>query len=127
MITYFKDKNNKSKKNYRKYKTKTTIIKSFGTFSFIAKTSSSVTLSLTVIGQIAIPISTAIACGLSIGNKKIYEIIINKYNKNKEQYQKDQESIDSSDKLYRKSLQDIVIDKNENDSLCKILLNTWKK
>ena len=83
MITYFKDKNNKSKKKYKKYKTLTTQLKSFDTFVIIAATSSSITFSLTGIGLIAIPISTATACGLSVGNKVLYEIIINKYNKYK--------------------------------------------
>ena len=93
MITYFKDKNHKSKKKYKKYKTITTILKSFDTFVIIATTSSSITLSLTGIGLIVIPISTASACALSIGNKVIYEIIINKYNKYKKQYKKDQQTI----------------------------------
>ena len=113
MITYFKDKNNKSKKKYKKYKTITTILKSFDTFVIIATTSSSITLTLTGNGLIAIPISTATACGLSIGNKVIYEIIVNKYNKYKKQYEKDQQTIKSFDKLYRKSLADNVIDKGE--------------
>ena len=46
MITYFKDKNNESKKRYKKYKTLTTKIKSIDTFVIIATTSSSITLSL---------------------------------------------------------------------------------
>ena len=120
MITYFKDKNNKSKKRYKNYKTITTILKSFDTFVIIATTSSSITLSLTGIGLIAIPISTATACGLSIGNKVLYEIIINKYNKDKKLYERDQNTIKSFDKLYRKFLQDNVIDKTEYDSLCNI-------
>ena len=120
MITYFKDKNHKSKKRYKKYKTITTILKSFDTFVIIATTSSSITLSLTGIGLIAIPISTASACALSIGNKVIYEMIINNYNKYKKQYEKDQQTIKSFDKLYRKSLQDNVIDKTEYESLCNI-------
>ena len=120
MTTYFKDKNNKLKKKYKKFKTITTILKSFGTLVIITTTSSSITLSLTGIGFIAIPISTATACGLSIGNKVIYEIIINKYKKLKKQFERDQRTIKSFDKLYRKSLQDNVIDKNEYESLCKI-------
>ena len=68
----------------------TTILKTFNTLVIIATTSGSITLSLTVNGLIAIPISTATACGLSIGNKVIYEIIINKYNKYKKRYEKDQ-------------------------------------
>ena len=118
MITYFKDKNHKSKKRYKKYKTITTILKSFDTFDIIATTSSSITLSLTGIGLILIPISTASACALSIGNKVIYEIIEDKYNKYKKQYEKVQQTIKSFDKLYRKSLQDSVIDKTEYESLC---------
>ena len=81
MITNFKHKNNKSKKRYKKYKTLPTILKSFDTFVIIATTSSSITLSPTGIGLMAIPISTATSCGLSIGNKVIYEIIITKYKK----------------------------------------------
>ena len=68
MITHFKDKNNKSKKNFKKYKIITTILKSFDTFVIIATRSSSITLSLTGIGSIVIPISAATACELSIGN-----------------------------------------------------------
>ena len=82
MVTYFK-KNNKSKKKYRKYKTLTTILRSFDTISIIATLPSSITLSLTGIDLIPIPISSGIACGLSTCNKVIYEVIINKYNENK--------------------------------------------
>ena len=120
MITYFKDRNNKSEKRYKNYKTITTILKSFDTFVIIDTTSSSITSSLTGIGLIAIPITTATACGLSIGNKVLYEIIINKNNKYKKLYERDQNTIKSFDKLYRKSLQDSVIDKTEYESLCNI-------
>ena len=83
MITYFKDKNSKSRKRYQKYKTITTILKSFDTFVILATTSSSITLSLTGIGLIVIAISTATACGLSIADKVIYKIIVNKEKKTK--------------------------------------------
>ena len=117
MITYFKDKNNKSKKKIKKHETITTILKSFDSFVTIAKTSSSVIFSLTGIGLIAIPISTATACGISIGIKVIYGIITNKYNKHKKLYEKDQQTIKSFDKIYKKSLQDNVNDKNEHESM----------
>ena len=74
----------------------------------------------TGISLIAIPISTGIACGLTISNKVLYEIVMQKYNKNKEQFEKVQETTKSFDKLYRKSLQDKVIGKNEYESLCNI-------
>ena len=120
MIVYFRERNRKSKKKYKNHKTLITLLKSFDTFVIIATTSRSITLSLTEVGLIAIPISTATACGLSIGNKVIYEININKHNKYKKQYDKDQQTIKCFDKLYRKSLQDNVFDKNEFESLCNI-------
>ena len=120
MITYFKDKNNKSKKKYKNYKTLNTILESVDSIVIIAATATSITLSVTGIGLIVLPISAGIACGLSLGNKILHKIIINKYNKYKKQYQRDQQSIKSFDKLYRKSLQDNVIDKNEYESLCTI-------
>ena len=43
-----------------------------------------------------------------------------KYNKCKKLYEKDQQTIKSFDKLYKKSLQDNVIDKTEYESLSKI-------
>ena len=120
MITYFKDKNHKSKKRYKNYKTLNTVIESVDSIVIIGATSTSITLSITGIGLIILPISTGIACTLSLGNKVLHELIINKYNKYKKQYERDQQTIKSFDKLYRKSLQDNVIDKTEYESLCNI-------
>ena len=120
MILYFKDKNNKSKKKYKNYKTLNTVLESVDGIVIIGTTSTSITLSVTGIGLIVLPISAGIACGLSLGNKILHKLIINKYNKYKKQYVSDQNTIKSFDKLYRKSLQDNVIDKNEYESLCNI-------
>ena len=120
MITYFKDKNNKSKKRYKNYKTLNTVLESVDSIVIIAATSTSITLSVTGIGSIVLPISAGIACFLSLGNKILHKIIINKYNKYKKQYERDQNTIKSFDKLYRKSLQDNIIDKTEYESLCNI-------
>ena len=120
MITYFKDKNNKSKKKYKNYKTLNTILESIDSIVIIGATSTSITLSITGVGLIMLPISAGIACGLSLGNKVLHKIIINKYNKYKKQYEKDQNTIKSFDRLYRKSLQDNIIDKNEYESLCNV-------
>ena len=120
MITYFKDKNNKSKKIYKNYKTLNTVLESVDSIVIIAATSTSITLSITGVGLIILPISAGIACALSLGNKILHILIINKYNKYKKQYEKDQNTIKSFDKLYRNSLQDNVIDKTEYQSLCNI-------
>ena len=65
------------------------MIKSFDTIVFIALTSSSITLSLTGIGLIVVPISSFIACGLTISNKILYEVALQKYNKYTKQYEED--------------------------------------
>ena len=119
MITYFKDKNNKSKR-YKNYKTLNTVLESVDSIVIIGATSTSITLSVTGIGLIVLPISAGIACGLSLGNKILHKLIISKYNKYKKLYERDQNTIKSFDKLYRKSLQDNVIDKTEYESLCNI-------
>ena len=62
MVTYLKGKNKKSRRNFRKNKILTTKLKSFATFAINAKTSSSITLSLTGIGLV---------CGLTSSNKMI--------------------------------------------------------
>ena len=65
MITYCKNKNDKSKKKNKEYKTITTIINTFfDTFVIIATTTSSNALSLTGIGLIVMPKSTATTCGI---------------------------------------------------------------
>ena len=70
--------------------------------------------------MIVLPISAGIACTLSLGNKVLHKLITNKYNKYEKQYERDQQTIKSFDKLYRKTIQDNIIDKNEYGSLCKI-------
>ena len=120
MINYFKDRNNKSKKRYKNYKTLNTVLESVDSIVIIGATSTSITLSVTGIGLIILPISAGIACALSLGNKILHKIIINKYNKYKKQYERDQNTIKSFNKLYRKSLQDNLIDKTEYESLCNI-------
>ena len=120
MINYSRDKNNKSKKKYKKYKTLNTILESVDPIVIIGATSTSITQSITGFGLFILPISAGIACTLSLGNKVLHKLTINKYNKYKKQFERDQQTIKSFDKLCRKSLQDNVIDKNEYVSLGNI-------
>ena len=71
MITYSEEKNHKSNKKFEQIQNVTTILKTFDTFVIIATTSCTIILSLRRIRIIAAPISTAAACGLSIGNKVV--------------------------------------------------------
>ena len=120
MITYFRDKNHKSKKWYKNYETLNILLESVDSIVIIGATSTSISLSVTGVGLFFLPVSAGIACGLSLGNKVLHKLIINKYNKYKRLYERDQQTIKSFDKLYKKSLQDNIIDKTEYDSLCKI-------
>ena len=97
-----------------------TILESADSIVIIGASSTSITLSVTSIGLIILPISAGIACTLSLGNKVLHKFIINKYNKYKKQYERDQQTIKSFEKLYRKSLQDNVIDNTEYESLCNV-------
>ena len=83
MITYFKDKNHKSKKRYENYETLETILESIGIFVNKGGTSTSISLSITGIGLIILPILDRIACTLSLGNKVLHRMIITKDNKYK--------------------------------------------
>ena len=60
------------------------------------------TLSITGIVLIVLPKSAGIACTLSSGNKVLHNLIPNKYNKYKKQYERDQQTITSFDKFYKK-------------------------
>ena len=119
-ITYFQDKNHKSKKRSKNYKTLNTILGSIDSIVIIGATSTSITLSITGVGLNILPISAVIACSLSLGNKVLHKIIVNKYNKYKKQKEKSQQTIKSFDKLYRKCLQDNIIDRTEYEILCNI-------
>ena len=90
MITYFKDKNHKSKKKYKTYKTLNTVLESVDSIITIGALSTSVTVSITGFGLIVLPISAVIACTLSLRNKVLHKLIINKYNKNKKQHEGEQ-------------------------------------
>ena len=68
---------------------------------------------ITGIGLIVLPISAAIACALSLGNKALHKLINDKYSNCKKQYEKDQQTNKPFDELYRKNLQVNLIDERE--------------
>ena len=69
MTTYFKDKNNKSKKKYKNHKTLNSVLESVDSIFITGATSTSKILSITGIGLIILPISAGFACTLSLGRK----------------------------------------------------------
>ena len=118
MITYFKDKNLKSKKKHKNSKTLNTILESVETNVIIGAMSTSLNPSVTGIGLINL--IAGIACTLSLGNKILLKMITNKSNKYKKQHENVQQTNKSFDKIYRKTLQDKIIDRSLYESLCNI-------
>ena len=74
----------------------TKIIKSVDTFVNIATTSSSITLSFSGSGLKVKPKSTAAACGLTITNKVVFELVKQKYS-NPKNLERAQQTINSFD------------------------------
>ena len=73
MMTYFNDKNHKSKKKYKIINTLHTILKSKDMLAFFGATLTSMNLSSTGIGLIVLPLSAGIACTLSLGSKVLHK------------------------------------------------------
>ena len=82
-----------NQKKYKNYETLITILEPVDSIVIIGAKSTSITLSNTGIGLIVLPISAGIACTLSLGNKILHKFIINKYNKYKKHYERDQNTI----------------------------------
>ena len=81
MTKCFKNKDLISKKRLKNYKTLNTKLESVDTIVITGAASTSITLSVTGVGLIILPISAGIACALSLGNKVLHKMIMNKYNK----------------------------------------------
>ena len=76
--TFFNDKAHKSKKN-KNFKTVITILKSLDSSINFGATFTFKSLSIIGIKLNILPISAGVACTLSIGNKVLHKLIINKY------------------------------------------------
>ena len=68
-----------------------TILESVDSVVIIAATSTSITLPIIGIGLNILTISAGIACTLSLCNKILHKLIINKYSKYKKLYERDQQ------------------------------------
>ena len=75
-----------------------TILKSFDTYVITATTSTSVTFSVTGIGVIVLPKWNGVACGLTINNKTVYEVIMQHWNIHKNFLMRAQRTIKFLDK-----------------------------
>ena len=93
------------------------VLESVNSINVVGATLTSIALSTTGFDLIVSRVTAAIACTLSLGNKVLHKLIINKYNYyKKKQNERDQQTSKCFDKLDRKSLQDNVLNKTENES-----------
>ena len=115
MITHFNDEIHKSEKKNKNIKILNTNQKAVDSFVNIGATSTPLILSTSSCGLILLPKCAGISCGSSLGTKLLYKIVLKKSSKYKEL---NELTFKSFENLYRKSLQDNEIGKNEYESLC---------
>ena len=80
-------------RKYKNYKTLNTILVSVDSIVIIGATSFSITLSVTGVGLMISPTSAEVSCTLSLGNKVLHTLAINKHNKHKKLQEKDKQTI----------------------------------
>ena len=76
LVSYLKDTNRKSKMKYNFFKTLTSILESVDTVAFIGSTTMFMTLLVTAVGLIVVPISAGIVCALSLSIKLLHKITL---------------------------------------------------
>ena len=113
MMKYYELEENKYKKKYTKHKLINNLINSLDGIIVIGTTSASVTLSITGVGIVVVPITAGIGCATGILVK-----ICSSYLKKKEQnyklkYAIIQKTLDDLRQLYITSLKDNHIDEKE--------------
>ena len=105
-----------------KKKTLTSVLESVDPVVFIGATATSAFLSVSGVSLTMVPFSDENACALSSSNRVLQKIFLNKYNEYKKQIEKDQEIIKSFDKVYRKNLQDNLVDRIKKESLGNLFI-----
>ena len=123
MMKYYELEENKYKKKYTKYKLINNIVNSTDGLIIIGTTSASVTLSITGVGIIVVPITAGVGCATGILVK-----ICSSYLKKKEQnyklkYNNIQKTLDDLRQLFTTSLKNIHIDEKENDRFVNMYEN----
>ena len=123
MVKYYELEENKYKKKYTKYKLINTIINSTDGLILLGTTSSSVTLTITGVGFIVVPINAGVGCATGILVK-----ICSSCSKKREQnyklaYAIIQKTLDDFRQLFTTSLKDYHIDEKEYDRFVNMYEN----
>ena len=120
MMKFYELEGTKYKKKYTKYKLINNLINSTDGLIIIGTTSASVTLSITGVGIIVVPITAGVGCATGI-LVKIYSSHLKKKEQNyKLKYIIIQKTLDDFRQLFTTSQKDIHIDEKENDRFVNI-------
>ena len=110
MMKYYELEENKYKNEYTKYKLINNIINSIDGLLLIGTTSASVTLSITGLGIITVPITAGVGCATGILVKICSSFLKKKEQKDKLKYTIIQKTLDDFRQLFTTSLKDNHID-----------------
>ena len=114
---------NKYKKKYSKYKLINNIINSTDGLIIIGTTSASVTISITGVGIIAVPITAGVGCATGILVENCYSCLKKKEQNYKLKYTIIQKTLDDFRQLITTSLKDNHIDEKEGDRFLNMYEN----
>ena len=118
-------KNPKSKKKHKNYKNPNSILKTGEDYCYYW---SKIDFHKFVCYRFWVAVSAGIACGLSLGTKILYEIVMKKYSEYKKQYEKKINKLLNVSIIYtKKNLQDNIIDRNDYDLFLIRSLSVWMK
>ena len=123
MMKYYELEEENYKKKYTKYKLINNLINSTDGLIIIGITSASVTLSITGVGIIVVPITAGVGCATDILVKICSSYLKKKEQNNKLKYTIIQKTLDDFRQLFTTSLKDNHIDEKEYDRFVNMYEN----
>ena len=117
MKNFYIHESKKYKKLYSTFKRINLITHSLDTLLIIGVTSTTVTLSVTGVGLIVVPIAAGVGASITISSKLISEVLKIKEKTYYKKYQLALKTLEEYNKLLTKSLEDNKIDQNEYKQL----------
>ena len=123
MMKYYELEENKYRKKYTKYKLINNLINSTDDLIILGTTSASVTLSITGVGSIFVPITAGVGCATGLLVEICSSYLKKKEQNNKLKYNIIQKTLDDFRQLFTTSLKDNHIDEKENDRFVNMYEN----
>ena len=116
---FYESEVNKYKKSLKRIKILNKIILSIDAITVVGVTSTSITLSLTGVGLLTIPIASGFAAGLCVSGKILHGYFCSIQTKNEKKHSLATKTLVDFSSLYKNSLKDGVIDQDEYNKLIR--------